>query len=181
MKKRIYKVLINWYQASDKDLPQWLEEACARDTDLKTELSFGDELTQALKKSPNGMEALESDSMAARVLSKITEEDYLAEQELERRPIWGVWARNAGMVAAAFAIALVAYQTLNTESTSPEGDPTVAVANIGAATDGLLEGVSEDWKNPLDQEIEYIVADAKGALGFLASTFVPSSYLEDEA
>ena len=36
------------------------------------------------------------------------------------------------------------------------------------------------WKNPLDQEIEYVLGDAKGALDFLADSFVPSSFLNSE-
>lgn len=36
-----------------------------------------------------------------------------------------------------------------------------------------------DWKNPLDQEIEYVVSDARGALDFIASNFLPSSMLAE--
>ena len=36
------------------------------------------------------------------------------------------------------------------------------------------------WKNPLDQEIEYVLGDAKGALDFLADSFVPSIFLNSE-
>ena len=36
------------------------------------------------------------------------------------------------------------------------------------------------WKNPLDQEIEYVFGYAKGALDFLADSFVPSSLLNSE-
>ena len=36
------------------------------------------------------------------------------------------------------------------------------------------------WKNPLDQEIDYVFGYAKGALDFLADSFVPSSFLNSE-
>ncbi len=180
MKKPIYKILINWYQASDKELPAWLERACENDPSLSQERQFGDELTRALQKRPNDSTPFEGASMASRVLRQITEEDYLAEREQgESAPVWGAWVRNLGMAAAALAVALVGYQYLDTKSVVDGDGGTVAIVENDMSTDGLLE-VATDWKNPLDQEIEYIVSDAKGALGFLASTFVPSSYLKDE-
>ena len=39
---------------------------------------------------------------------------------------------------------------------------------------------TNDWKNPLDQEIEYVLDDAKGAIGFLAENFLPSNLLKTE-
>lgn len=180
MKKPIYRILINWYQASDKDLPGWLERACQKDTELSQEKALGDELTQTLQKRPNGIASPEGDSMAARVLRQIAEEDYLAERESEASAGWGAWIRNSGMAIAAFAVALAAYQFLDTSTGIGEGEGGLAVITENAAsTEGLID-ISEDWKNPLDQEIEYIVSDAKGALGFLATTFVPSSYLAEE-
>jgi len=178
MKKALYKTLINWYQASDKSLPAWLDRVCERDPELRGERTFGDELTRALQTPPKEASPMEGDSMAARVLKQITEEDYQVEQaETGRAPIWGAWVRNTGMAAAAFAIALAGYQFLNTENTAPSQIEIVANEQ---SSEGLLEDLAGDWKNPLDQEIEYIVSDAKGALGFLATTFVPSSYLSDE-
>lgn len=180
MMKPIYKLLINWYQASDKELPSWLEKACQKDATLSDEKAFGDELTQALHKRPNDSTPFEGDSMAARVLKQITEEDYLAEKEQEASPSWGAWVRNSGMAVAALAVALAGYQFLDTGSEIDDGEGGLAtISENGTATDGLID-IAEDWKNPLDQEIEYIVSDAKGALGFLATTFVPSSYLSEE-
>ncbi|MBK1877733.1 hypothetical protein [Pelagicoccus mobilis] len=178
MRKPLYKALINWYQASDKSLPAWLDRACEKDPELRGEKTFGDELTRALQTPPKGVAPIERDSMAARVLKQITEEDYLAEQaEAEKAPFWGAWVRNAGMAAAAFAIALAGYQFLNTEKTDPSQ---IEIVSNEQSSEGVLDELRGDWKNPLDQEIEYIVSDAKGALGFLATTFVPSSYLSEE-
>lgn len=39
--------------------------------------------------------------------------------------------------------------------------------------EGIL--ADTDWKNPLDQEIEHVLSDAKGAVGFLAESFLPST------
>ncbi|EDY83450.1 hypothetical protein VDG1235_3077 [Verrucomicrobiia bacterium DG1235] len=182
MKKPLYKILINWYQASDKPLPKWLEQACQKDETLANERDFGDELTLVLKKRPNDSMSIAEDSMASRVLRQITEEDYLAEQERTNGvSVWAGWIRSAGMAAAALALTVVAYQFLNTDRELPNEENAITVVANGQATDGIADDlltVSEDWKNPLDQEIEYIVSDAKGALGFLATNFVPSSYLK---
>lgn len=178
MKKAVCKTLINWYQASDKPLPGWLERACAKDPDLRGEKLFGDELTKALRSRPNAAAPIEGDSMAARVLKQITEEDYLAERAEEgKAPSWGAWIRYGGMATAVLAVAFAGFQFLDTEQNEPSQ---VAIVPIEQPSQGLLEEIGGDWKNPLDQEIEYIVSDAKGALGFLASNFVPSSYLSEE-
>ncbi|MDQ8184055.1 hypothetical protein [Pelagicoccus sp. SDUM812002] len=175
----IYKFLINWYQASDKDLPAWLERACRSDKALSKEKAFGDVLTRELQRRPSHSGSFSGDSMAARVLRQIAEEDYAAEQENSRSPLWGAWIRNAGMAVAALAVVLAGYQYLNTDDEMDGEAGVVAVVEDNSASDGILE-IAEDWKNPLDQEIEYIVSDAKGALGFLANSFVPSSYLQEE-
>ncbi|MBC2607450.1 hypothetical protein [Pelagicoccus albus] len=180
MKKSLYRIAINWYQASDKPLPAWLERACQKDDSLAAEKRFGDDLTRSLKRSPNDREPITGDDMASRVLRQITEEDYLAEQQQSDSSAgFAGWARGVGMAAAAFTIALGAYQFLDTDNGLPNGGESGAIVMIESekATDGLLEDVTEDWKNPLDQEVEYIVSDAKNALSFLATTFVPSSYL----
>ncbi len=179
MKTPIYKFLINWYQASDKELPAWLERACKKDKRLSREKGFGDELTRELQKRPNGSTSIHADSMASRVLKQIAEEDYLAEQEEERSSAWGAWVRNAGMAVAALAVVLAGYHYLDTDPDLVGEGSAVTVVENRTATDGLLE-IAEGWKNPLDQEIEYIVSDAKGALGFLADSFVPSAYLKKE-
>lgn len=177
--KPLYRILINWYQASDKELPAWLQRACQKDPSLAQERAFGETLTRELRKPRSDESAsFEGDSMAARVLKQIAEEDYHAAQEEEASPLWGAWVRNAGMGVAALAVVFAAYQYLDTDS-QIEGGEIAAIQENATATDGLLE-ISEDWKNPLDQEIEYIVSDAKGALGFLANTFVPSTYLKEK-
>lgn len=182
MKKAIYRLLINWYQASDNPLPAWLERACDKDANLANERGFGDELTRALKRHPNdGMPPAEG-SMASRVLRQLAEEDYCAEQEQRSAsPAWGAWVRGAGISVAAVALALAAYRFLDTSNSRLGGEGDVIAIDENQATDGLGEDLlelGENWKNPLDQEIDYIVSDAKGALGFLATSFVPSSYLK---
>lgn len=183
MKKTIQTFLINWYQASDKPLPKWLERACEKDRSLALERELGDELTTSLKQRPNGSSPIAGDSMAARVMRQITEEDYAADQEMDRKASWGGWVRSAGMAMAVVALVAVAIQFLDTNTQGPIDNVVVKTTDPSPAANpetDLLE-IGTDWKNPLDQEIEYIVSDAKGALGFLANSFVPSSYLKKPA
>ncbi|MDQ8200606.1 hypothetical protein QEH56_20740 [Pelagicoccus enzymogenes] len=180
MKTSIYRLLINWYQASDKKLPAWLERACQNDPSLSDEKSFGDELTRELRSRPEAFDSMGGESMTSRVLRQIAEEDYEESQDSQASPVFGAWVRNAGLAMAALAVAFAGYRFLDTKSEIADGGEIAVVTPDQTATDGLLE-IAEDWKNPLDQEIEYIVSDAKGALGFLANNFVPSSYLKEEA
>lgn len=143
------------------------------------EKTLGDDLTRSLQKHQNDSTPFEYDSMASRVLKQIAEEDYLADREKESSPLWGVWVKNAGMAVAALAVAFAGVQFLDTGSDIDGDSGMVVMVPDDTATDGLLE-IASTWKNPLDQEIEYIVSDAKGALGFLAAGFVPSSYLQEE-
>ena len=52
-----------------------------------------------------------------------------------------------------------------------------------APVEDLQEVGSEimQMPNPLNQEIGYVLSDAKGALNFLKASFIPSSYLESNA
>lgn len=179
MKKAIYRRLINWYQVSDRELPKWLDAACEKDASLAQERRFGDELTHALQKRPNHQGSCEGPSMAARVLKQIAEEDYLAERAPDAASVWSSWIRPAGVAMAVCAFAFAAYQYLDTNSGLDDEVGTAIAVRENVATDALPE-MPADWKNPLDQEIENIVSDAKGALGFFAATFVPSSYLNED-
>lgn len=179
MKKLLFKFAINWYEVSEKPLPAWLDLACEKDESLSRERDFGAELTRDLKKLPNDTPPTESGNLTARVLKQLAEEDYLAEQASRSDSNSGGWLRMAGMATAAIAVAFFGIQMLNTFDEVPvDGGAAVAVKDT-TATDGLLD-VAADWNNPLDQEIDYIVADAKGALDFLTTTFVPSSFLQEK-
>lgn len=178
MKKILQRALVNWYQVSEKPLPRWLKRACDKDSELGKEKAFGEELTRALRKRPNDSGSSVGDNMAARVLNQISEEDYRAHQEESASGNWGVWLRSSGFAAAVLTMGLVMYQFLGTDVADSDSEAEVLVVNEDDATAGSSDEMAEDWQNPLDQEMDYIVADAKGAIGFLASSFIPSSYLE---
>lgn len=194
MKKAIYRLLINWYQASDKPLPAWLSRACDSDRELSMERDQGEILTRSLKKRPQEPDAYRGDDMTARVMRQITEQAYFAEQEGMAKQKGG-FLRIAGLTGVACALAIVGFQFwqtggLDDSQLGGEG-PAVVVhedsgsnsnTSSGSGADGglnlqVLEG---DWKNPLDQEIEYVISDAKGALDFLTTSFVPSGMLKKQ-
>lgn len=188
MKKAVCRFLINWYQASDAPLPAWLQRASDKDATLAEERDLGDSLTRSLRQSPNESEDFGADSMAARVMRQITEENYLAEQEERSQFAWGGWMRGASLAACACVIAVLAVQfgvfrssdkiDSDTIQVSPTGELASSAMSVEGSVGDALLPLASDWKNPLDQEIEYVISDAKGALGFLADNFVPKSMLK---
>ncbi|MDQ8203089.1 hypothetical protein [Pelagicoccus sp. SDUM812003] len=188
MKQAINRFLINWYQASDKPLPKWLRAACSKDNALEEELRRGDELTRCLRKrSETSNTAWECEGMANRVMTQITREDYAAElarkeEDAPASSAWVPWVRSIGSGAIACAIAIYAVQNWMSHRQDVETATQIvqalpddaSVETVEDLGDNLLE-MGAGWKNPLDQEIEYVLSDAKGALGFLADSFVPSS------
>lgn len=192
MKRMIYRILVNWYLASDKELPAWLKRACRQDKTLADELTAGDELTAALKSRPKErVPSLGSDSITSKVMMRITEEDYAAEQESldkESGTAWVGWARTLGAAAVACVIAVIGIQNWMTQHGDKIAPDNGIVVTSTQPVDGIVEDaeikadelleLGAQWKNPLDQEIEYVLSDAKGALDFLATNFVPSGILK---
>ena len=186
MKTAIYRFLINWYQSSDKPLPAWLKRACDANSELRDEQTFGEELTRSLKKRPSSETRYQSSDMTARVMRRITEENFQADQRefASRR---GGFLRSAGWAVAACAVAILGFQAWNSSDVGPvpsgnggDGPPIAEVEDAGSGLEtlALQDALDGDWKNPLDQEIEYVISDAKGALNFLTSSFVPSGMLK---
>lgn len=189
MKKTLYKYLINWRLAGDKPLPQWLERACERDPELAAERDAGDGLTRALRERPQDPLPPLGESMASRVLCQITEEDYLeTPHDAKSGFAWASALRSAGLVAAALGMVAVGYQFFRqasnggVDSQAPGAVALVDSVEAGASDAAEILQLGKNLKNPLDQEIEYVLSDARGALDFLTSSFVPSSLLKkDEA
>lgn len=181
MKQAIYRFLINWYQVSDKPLPQWLKNACKQDANLDFEQELGESLTRSLKKDPNVETFASESSMASRVMLQITEEDYQAEQQEPERSWAGVF-RGATYVAAACFVAVIAFNvwTGSNSNNFPEVSD-MAFTAVDGPTDFAEIGTELlSMQNPLDQELEYMLSDAKGALDFLTTSFVPSSFIKSE-
>lgn len=202
MKRKFYRWMVEWKQANEQPLPKWLEAACERDPVLARERERGEALTRSLRRSV----AKEADplmgtrSLADRVLRQIAEEDYQAAREAEetagRSLGWFALWRNASLAALACmaVVASVVWFERGEEpgpGPAPIGEvvkPRIIVVETPLPLPELpkVAGLAKlestlARPNPLDQEIEYMIADAKGALGFLANSFVPSQFLADEA
>ncbi len=176
MKKRIQLFLIRWYEASDKPLPQWLERACDDDLVLGLELDEERDLTRELKSKPKRESLEPNPDLANRIMRSLDERE-----TPDASPV--PWKEISFGIAACVAIAL-AIQFVNNPSESGEtliveNAPTVESKEVLLSAPEFLANVN-DWKNPLDQEIEYVMEDAKGALDFLAESFLPSSVLNPE-
>jgi len=183
MRKRIILFLIRWYETFDKPLPNWLERACDKDIALGLELDEERELTSELSQKPDWSPVKPNPFQAERIIACLEEEE---------RPVMArttPWREISIGVAACIAIA-IAYQWIGSQpnpadsemivETQPDGDALnaeqsqVIIANLNRVAK------ESDWKNPLDQEIEYVLGDAKEAIDFLADSFVPSSFRSSE-
>lgn len=163
MKKKFYTFLINWYQASDKPLPQWLEKACESDPDLKAEMKDGLDLSLGLDARDFEQVAEPSSDLSQRINRALSR----GEAKPETTPFN---LQLIGLAAAACLAIALGYHLLQPES-EPEA-PRITKIETPAIPEVAI--IPPDWKNPLDQEIEYVMADAKGAIDFLAASFLPS-------
>ncbi len=170
MKKRIILFLARWYESIDKPMPRWIERACDKDISLGLDLDDERELTRSLRDAPEWNPVKPNPYLAERIIA------CLDDKERPEAPKSTAWKEISIGIAACITIA-VACQWVGTSN--QEGAPIVAdnpaveEGNLFANTKLLAN--NSDWKNPLDQEIEYVIGDAQGAIDFLAKSFVPTS------
>ncbi len=183
MKKQFLLFLVRWYEISGKPLPQWLERACDEDSALGSALDEERELTAGLKQKPDWNPVEPNPFQVERIIACLEDEE---------RPVTSramPWREVSIGIAACVAIALV-YQRSGSEQ-GPAGGELVLEENraekssLEREIDVLPSDVigladRREWKNPLDQEIEYVLGDAKGAIDFLADRFVPSTFRSSE-
>ena len=92
------------------------------------------------------------------------------------KPEAGPWKEIAIGVAACAAIALALQW--NRASLESESGDLAQVAEVESKDFSQVLSLAEvDWKNPLDEEMENVLADAQGAVDFLAESFLPSSVI----
>lgn len=181
MKKQILIFMVRWYETFDKPLPSWLERACDKDISLGLELDEEREFTRELEQKPDWEPVKPNPFLTERIIACLDDKE---------RPVVSkvAWKEISIGIAACVAIAF-AYQWVGTQSESGSG----VIADNGSIENPLDIDIAEvlpevvdrvaetsEWKNPLDQEIEYVLGDAKGAIDFLADSFVPSSFLVSE-
>ena len=167
MKKRIQRILISWYSISDNPLPKWLQRACDKDIGLQLDLEEERRLTQALKSEyEEPVEELD-DGFARAVFNELDEKP-------TPLPEAGPWKEIAIGVAACVAIAL-ALQWKGGPFETENGDLVHETSLESRDISQVLSLAEIDWKNPLDEEMENVLADAQGAVDFLTESFLPSS------
>ena len=181
MKKQILLFLVRWYETIGKPLPSWLERTCDKDISLGLELDEEREFTRELEQKPNWNPVKPNPFLTERIIASLDDSESTVVSKI-------AWKEISIGIAACVAIAL-AYQWVGIQS-EPGNDyianNDVVESPIDSDTMEVLPEVitrladKSDWKNPLDQEIEYVLGDAKGALDFLADSFVPSSFLNSE-
>ncbi|HRE80774.1 MAG TPA: hypothetical protein PLN52_06985 [Opitutaceae bacterium] len=195
----IKRFLIRWYQVSDRPLPGWLQRACDCDPRLAAELSAELGVTERLRVDARPPVIDPSPYLAARV-------NYAVKDSMARRGSFAV--RNGFRMAAlagAVCLALLLFsrwpapssgtitdpRLATTESTltlNPSGRETVgiksgdaAVATVASPDARAVTGAAPalNWENPLDQEVNLVIADAKDAVRFLTTSFLPRSALAE--
>lgn len=188
MKTSFQKILIRWYHASDKPLPRWLDRACERDPALARERDAEAMLTQRFRQDARPAACEASPFLAGRVVRALKEPTRSSPSPLRAGLPWLVAA------GAACALALVVsrwnfqegggdiqpgsnHPQIAATTTEPQAGSSLALT-VQPAT-GLGKGGT--WVNPLDQEIDHVIADARGALNFLATSFLPTGAMEKKS
>ena len=180
MKKRILEFLLEWHEVSDKPMPGWLKRRLNADPELRESLEREKEITRKL--SNRDSDSVEpSPYLAERIIANLDGTERTRETAFS-------WKRIPVALAACLAVFVaIQWKSQNDETdggiareTAPDKDATTLAIDEAPIfqAEGLL--ANSDWKNPLDQEIEYVLSDAKGAFGFLAESFLPSTMLESE-
>lgn len=178
------RFLLRWYQASDQPLPAWLERACVCDPRLRADRDAEAGLTQRLRTEPRPPSIEASPYLAARV-------NYGVKTSKARRAIFDVskgfrMAALAGVVCVAFLllsrwpVSEAPTETgLGMAKTTPDS---ASLAPLNSVVPAVISGESSGgsakaslWENPLDQEVNLVLADAKGAVRFLATRFLPKA------
>lgn len=180
MKKRLLEFLVEWHEVSEKPMPSWLKRRLKRDLELRESYQREKEITRKLSnRDPERVEP--NPYLAERIIANLDGSERTKETDFSWKPI--PIAIAAGL--AVFAVVQWNGQieesgdSIAGETASDRGAAALARDQVPIfEAEGLLAGA--DWENPLDQEIERVFIDAKGAVGFLAESFLPSTVLDPE-
>ncbi len=181
MRKQILIFLVRWHETFDKPLPRWLERACEKDVALGLEWDEEREFTNELECKPDWEPVKPNPFLTERIIACLDDKE---------RPVVSkiAWKEISIGIAACVAIALT-YQWVGSQSQSDDAivaDKGSSETSLDFKTVEILPEIvtqvadKNEWKNPLDQEIEYVLGDAKDAIDFLADSFVPKSFLNPE-
>lgn len=178
MKKRFYSFLVRWCSIQGNPLPAWLTRACGEDPRLRAEHLSEEVLSADLREQRIPAQVHpDAGALSAKILAALRAEGKTSsERRLETSTMVSVWKVVVCPVAAAIGVAF--FLTIRV-STSSGHVPEAALVSVDrvfeapAGDTGLMEAGWAGWVNPLDREVEYVLEDAKGAVAFLASSFLP--------
>jgi len=186
MKNSLKLSLIRWYHVSDKPLPPWLQRACERDPQLAAEAQAETALTLQFRHDPRPPVREASSFLGARVARSLKTPIARADSP------WRVGFRMA-VLAGALCVGVL-FSRWMAPSHAPVGTSAVGQTTLVSTQPGterttmvvrtpLAVGTpgKPAWVNPLDREVEHVIADAKGAVRFLAASFLPSAAMEKKS
>lgn len=179
MKTALSRFLVRWYQASDQPLPAWLERACRRDATLSREQHVEQRLTSRLRSDVRPATVESSAFLKAKVLRELS--------TASAKPKGGSvrWFGSSVTVACSLALGVLVAALWLARPEAPSGTLPSPVATTEAPSAGGSRGLpavatlpalvrDASWENPLDKEMDRVMADALGAVRFVASSFLPS-------
>lgn len=176
MKTFFQKVLIRWFHASDRPLPGWLARACECTPELAKERDAEGSLSRRLGSDARPAQRGASPYLAQRVAGAV--------REVPKGHESGRWSLlpQITWVAAACVVALLVVRLDflgGPEKGTADADTSVAAIAPASSSISAVHAASPGdrlpgWVNPLDQEVDDVIADARGALQFLATSFLPT-------
>lgn len=178
MKTAVLRFLVRWYQASDQPLPPWLERTVRNTPELASIRSEEVQLTSLLRSQAPVNGVVASPFLKSKVLHALARDTADSQRSRTSR-----WILPSAAVAASLALGLLLASTWlshtgpSSDTATPSAFTSVTPAPVEAEPILVAKGIPAAWANPLDQEIASVVADAEGAVRFLASAFLPSEAL----
>lgn len=182
----VYRFLIDWHLSNDSSVPEWLAKKAEKDAALSQYLDGELGLNRLLSAPKHNPQTGSSQSdLAERILAKLDSDEEDESPVVMNPPIpFRTITYSLGGVAAILVLGISLW---NKDVILEEDSPVVTVATVtevkptpaNTTLSVDLEKINEDWKNPLDQEIEFVVSDARDALRFLATSFLPEEIAKE--
>jgi len=180
MNKRILEFLVECHEVSDRPMPVRLERRLKSDPELKVSHEREREVTRRLsRRDPESGEP--SPFLAERIIANLDGTELMRETAFS-------WKSITVALVACLTVAVAFHWSSQTRESDGhiardaagdrEATPLAAGEIPFYQAEGLLSDT--DWKNPLNQEIERFLSDAKGAVGFRAESFLPTTVLDTE-
>jgi len=177
MNAHLKKLLIRWYNVSERPLPAWLARACDCDPALARERDAEAALTRRFRQDARPAQREVSPFFVARV-SRAMQENPRARTSWFRRGAPGLVLAGAACLVALVLVRRTFPTGVRLQSADDPAQIAVSISQPSSSAVVTPSGLSGErgsgWVNPLDQEVEHVISDARGALHFLATSFLPA-------